>query len=77
MYCSALYRKSLSREAGLGAGARPEDSTELVVECVAIRHPPEEILLEGEREIAERAHGNAGARADDALPADGVDLAQE
>src|SRR5207249_2859618 len=63
--------------AGGGAGSGPENSAGLVVDRVAIRRSPEEVLLEGQREIVDRADGESRIRADDVLPADVVDVAEE
>src|SRR5207237_10719768 len=51
--------------AGPGAGARPEDGCGLVVDRIAVGCAPEEILLKGEREIADRFQGGACEGADD------------
>src|SRR5207253_10853151 len=47
--------------AGGGAGPRPQHATTLVVQRITIRGPPEEVLLEREREVLDRADADAGA----------------
>src|SRR5207245_1686845 len=63
--------------AGPGAGARPEDGPGGAVDGIAVGCAPEEILLEGEREIADRFHADADEGADDVLSSDEVHIPQE
>ena len=63
--------------AGPGAGARPEDGPGRAVDGIAVGCAPEEILLEGEREIADRFHADADEGADDVLSSDEVHIPQE
>src|SRR6266850_557198 len=62
--------------AGGRGGPRPQDGTTLVVDRVAIRGSPEEVLLQRQRETVHRAEADARAGADDVLPADVVDVPQ-
>src|SRR3989442_7995392 len=62
--------------AGGGAGPRPQHATTLVVDRVMIGGPPEEILLERKREVADRADADAGVGTDEVLSPDVVDVPQ-
>src|SRR5206468_12817820 len=62
--------------AGGGAGRRPQHATTLVVDRVMIGGPPEEILLERKREVADRADADAGVGTDEVLSPDVVDVPQ-
>src|ERR1700704_5779745 len=63
--------------AGSGFGPPPEHGPSLAVERVAIGRAPEEVLLEGDGEVGDRSHGEAGTGTDDILPADVVDVPEE
>src|SRR2546428_7560494 len=59
-----------------GGGPRPQHGTTLVVNRVMIRRPPEEVLLERQREPLDRADADPAVRTDDVLSADVVDVPQ-
>ena len=63
--------------AGSGLVPPPEHGPSLAVERVAIGRAPEEVLLEGDGEVGDRSHGEAGTGTDDILPADVVDVPEE
>src|SRR5258705_430514 len=62
--------------AGGGPGARAEYGSRLVVDGIAIGCAPEEVLLKGQDQTADRGHGEAPAGTDDVLPPDVVDVAE-
>src|SRR5882724_7557642 len=62
--------------AGGGGRPRPQHATTLVVKRVTIRGPPEEVLLERQREALDRADGDPGVGADEVLAPDVVDVSQ-
>ena len=62
--------------AGSGSVCRTDYGRGLVVDRIANGGSPEEILLERDRKIAHRAHGNATAGTDDVLPPDVIDVAK-
>src|SRR6266478_7785745 len=62
--------------AGGGSGSRPEHGSRLVVDRIAIGCAPEEVLLKGQDQVADRGHADAPAGTDDVLPPDVVDVAE-
>src|SRR5260370_12944276 len=62
--------------AGGGPGPRAEYGSSLVVEGIAIGCAPEEVLLKGQDQTADRGHADAPAGTDDVLPPDVVDVAE-
>src|SRR3989442_7619002 len=62
--------------AASGGGPRLQHRTTLVVDRVMIRSPPEEVLLERQREPLDRADADPGVGAEDVLSPDVVDVPQ-
>src|SRR2546428_7496174 len=60
-----------------GGGPRPQHGSTLVVNRVMIRSPPEEVLLERQRETLDRADADPGVGAENVLSPDVVDVPQE
>src|SRR6266436_2177809 len=60
--------------AGGGSGSRPEHGSRLVVDRIAIGCAPEEVLLKGQDQVADRGHDEAPAGTDDVLAPDEVDV---
>src|SRR6266403_571810 len=68
----------LRAEVAVAVGPRrPQHATTLVVNRIAIRRPPEPVLLERQREVLDRADADTAVGADDVLTADVVHVSQE